>query len=358
MIEAGRQALPLVMVSLAALVLAGATAWLGRDEYSQLVHERGEAGESRSAAPTASPTRGVVKLDAAARAAAGIVTAPLEAASAGAGIEIRGVVVDLRPLIEARGRHLALAGEQRAARVAAAASEAEYQRAAALFRDDRNVSERAMLAAQTQAAADRERVLTAEAALRNSQDALRATWGSALADLAVSPQPDALAAFAEQRAAIVQMTVPDELLAGVRAHPAMVTTAGGGAATPARFLSLAPSTVAGAAGAPGASVFLRAESTSLRPGVRAIGRITTGDGETAGVAIPEGAVVWHAGRAWAYRESRPGIFQRVPVAATQPIAGGWFNATGFEAGQQVVVLGAQLLLSEEQEYQIRNENED
>ena len=40
------------------------------------------------------------------------------------------------------------------------------------------------------------------------------------------------------------------------------------------------------------------------------------------------------------------------------VPGGWFVPKGLEAGQEVVVTGAQLLLSEELEFQIRNENED
>ena len=54
----------------------------------------------------------------------------------------------------------------------------------------------------------------------------------------------------------------------------------------------------------------------------------------------------------------PDRFVRTPVSASRLIAGGWFNAEGLEPGEAVVVTGAQLLLSEELEYRIRNENED
>ena len=355
MTEASRQSLPLVFVALAAFALAGTTVWFGRDEYLQLARQHGEPIGAPRAAEPGKTTRGIVHLDAKARAAAGIRTAPLTAATAGSGFDIRGVVADLRSLIDARGRHLALSGEVRALRLAAAASAAEYQRAAALFKDDRNVSERAMLAAQVQAATDRERVAAAESALRNSLDALRAAWGGALAGLAVDPAPDALGAFAEQREVILQMSVPDEFMRQLRGQAIPVEAVAGGAVTSARFVSQAPSA---APGAVGSTVFLRADAGVLRPGARVTGHIATGDGKTAGVVVPEPAVVWHAGRAWVYREAADGAFVRVPVTASQAIAGGWFNAHGLEAGQPLVVVGAQLLLSEELEYQIRNENED
>jgi hypothetical protein len=49
---------------------------------------------------------------------------------------------------------------------------------------------------------------------------------------------------------------------------------------------------------------------------------------------------------------------RKEVATGNEVPGGWFNAANFEPGDEVVVSGAQLLLSEEQKFQIRNENED
>lgn len=349
------RAWPLVAALLAVVALAGTTIYFGRDEYLDLAREHGETIVPERSPAQAAAVRGTVHLDAGTLAAAGIETEPLVAATAGNSVEIHGVVADLQPLIEARGRHLSLAADLRTLRLAAGASDAEFQRAAALFRDDRNVSERAMLAAQVQAATDRERVVAAEAALRNSADAMRAAWGGTLADLAVSPAPDALAAFAAQQDVILQMVVSEAAMRHLRARPVAVDAVAGGATAMAHFLSPAPSAVSGAVGT---TVFLRAGGGTLRPGMRVTGHVPTDDGRTTGVIVPERAVIWHAGRAWVYRASGDGNFVRVPVTASQPAGGGWFNARGLEPGQPVVVVGAQLLLSEELEYQIRNENED
>ena len=355
MTESRNRALPLAIALLAAVSLAGTTIYFGHDEYLQLARQHGETIVAKRPAETHRAVRGTVHLDAPALAAAGIETEPLAAATAGASVDIHGIVADLRPLIDARGRHLALSGELRTLRLAAAASDAEYQRATALFRDDRNVSERVMLAAQVQAATDRERVVAAESALRNNADSIRAAWGGALADLAVSAAPDALGAFAGQRDVILQMSVPEASMRYLRGQVIPVEAAAGGATANARFVSQAPSAVSGAVGT---TVFLRADGSELRPGARVTGHVATGGGKMPGVVVPERAVIWHAGRAWVYRASASGTFVRVPVTASQALDGGWFNAQGFEPGQPVVVVGAQLLLSEELEYQIRNENED
>jgi hypothetical protein len=88
------------------------------------------------------------------------------------------------------------------------------------------------------------------------------------------------------------------------------------------------------------------------------GQLKLGGKARAGVAVPEAAVVWHGGRAWAYVREAPTTFVRKPVSTSEEIGNAWFNAEGFQPRDEVVVSGAQLLLSEELKFQIRNENED
>jgi hypothetical protein len=83
-----------------------------------------------------------------------------------------------------------------------------------------------------------------------------------------------------------------------------------------------------------------------------------GGAPVAGVIVPAQAVVWHAGKAWAYVKQDQQTFARYEVSAAEELDGGWFSAGGLRAGDEVVVSGSQLLLSEELKYQIRNENED
>ena len=114
-----------------------------------------------------------------------------------------------------------------------------------------------------------------------------------------------------------------------------------------------------AGGLAGASYWFRAASPALRSGMRVTGHVGTGGVARAGVSVPEAAIVWHAGRAWVYVSAdEPDVFQRVAVTVRERLPGGWFAAGGPGPGTPVVVKGAQLLLSEELEYQIRNENED
>jgi hypothetical protein len=83
---------------------------------------------------------------------------------------------------------------------------------------------------------------------------------------------------------------------------------------------------------------------------------------SSGSVIPNQAVVWYGGKPWAY--FKQGInkqgedqFIRKPISTESEVATGWFNQ-GLDTNSDVVVNGAQLLLSEEFKYQIKNENED
>lgn len=70
------------------------------------------------------------------------------------------------------------------------------------------------------------------------------------------------------------------------------------------------------------------------------------------------AIVWYGGKAWVYHKQSAERFMRRQVSTENETSDGWFNKGALKAEDEVVVSGAQLLLSEEFKYQITNENED
>jgi hypothetical protein len=81
-----------------------------------------------------------------------------------------------------------------------------------------------------------------------------------------------------------------------------------------------------------------------------------GEKQILGVVIPDSAVVWLDGRAWAYVQKGRGSFIRQEVVTNHPVEKGWFVTKKFQNGDRVVVQGAQLLLSEEFRVQIQIED--
>lgn len=344
------------LLGLTVVALVAAVVWLGRDEYRDIARRADEAlGSGTTADEKIGPRR--LRLPEAERRTAGIATAPLAAGRAEPSEPVQGTVADLRPLVEARGRYLAQAAQVRALKPALAAAEAEYQRALALFRDDRNVAERTVQAAEAQARSAREQLAAAEAVLRAQADGLRAEFGPVLAGMAANPASAVLAALLDGREVLLTLFIAPDLEAAATRLPVAVEPAGGGVRRPAQLLSAAPAAAAG--GLAGASYWFRTGAAGLRAGMRVVAYVPTAGAPRTGVVVPAAAVVWFAGRAWVYAAAEePDVFERIPVVLGDAAPGGWFAAGGVEPGRQVVVTGAQLLLSEELEYQIRNENED
>jgi hypothetical protein len=80
--------------------------------------------------------------------------------------------------------------------------------------------------------------------------------------------------------------------------------------------------------------------------------------DTEGVIVPNEAVVWYGGKAWVYRKEGTDRFLRQPINTDREAGNGWFTTGQVKVGDSLVTSGAQLLLSEEFKYQIKNENED
>jgi len=204
--------------------------------------------------------------------------------------------------------------------------------------------------------ADQARLAAAEQAAAAAHDTIRAGWGEVLSRWATDPDSAAFQSLAQQREALAQVTFPYDLSAQAGKAPLSLAPVSAPAeARSARFVSASPQTDAAM---PGATYFYVVNAHGLRVGMRVAGQLKIGGNAREGVVVPSAAVVWHGGKAWAYVKEDDDLFVRKEVSTAQDLGNGWFDASHFEPGDEVVVSGAQLLLSEEQKFQIRNENED
>ena len=76
-----------------------------------------------------------------------------------------------------------------------------------------------------------------------------------------------------------------------------------------------------------------------------------------GVVVPESAIVWWQGKAWAYEETSANTFTRREVPTNNPVNSGYFvPGAEFTPTTKLVNAGAQALLSEEFRSQIQQES--
>lgn len=341
-------------------LLSWALIYYSRDELGTQAEKHEEQIKAVSTARV-DGGRPVVRISAQSQNAAGVVVQALKSAQREAAVEIYGFVANLQPLAEWRGRYLAAIAESKAARATLAAAESEYRRMETLFRDDRNVSEQAMKAAQARYRSELARQAAADQVAASIRDAIRGTWGETVTGWATNPDSPTIQSLLQQKTFLVQLVFPYEMpRATVRGKVVIAPTLARENLHPASFVADSPQIDPAF---PGETYFYLVNGGGFRAGMRVAARIRMGGAPVSGVIVPSPAVVWHSGKAWAYVKDDEQTFARFEVSTADEMEGGWFNAAGFDlpgfdSGDEVVVSGAQLLLSEELKYQIRNENED
>ena len=338
------------------ILLSWALIYYSRDELgtqAQMHEDTIKGGSSASV----EDGRAVVRISTDSQKAAGIATQALKSTQREAANEAFGIVMNMQPLAEMRGRYLAAVAESRAARATLAAADSESRRMEMLFRDDRNVSEQAMKAAQARYQAEASRLVAADQATVSIRDAMRGAWGEVVTGWATSPDSQTMRSLLQQTTFLVQLVFPYDLpRTAVRGKIAVAPTMARANSHAASFVADSPQIDPAY---PGETYFYLVKGAGFRAGMRVAARIKLGGAPVSGFIVPTAAVVWHAGKAWAYvRDDKEGSFARFEVSTADEMEGGWFNKTGFDDDDEVVISGAQLLLSEELKYQIRNENED
>ncbi len=350
---AGSSSRVLAIIALQAVLIIGLTwalVYFARDEYNAIVEREEEEIETPSRVSTQEGAA-LIKLSVQEQRANGIETRPLQARSAGSSAQAFGTVVDLAPLFDARAKHQAVLDEARVVRAQLARSEAEYRRADALFKDDRSVSERVLQDAQAAWRSDQARLAASNRAAAQLAAGMRQQWGELLGERATQAASDLLSKVARGEEVLVQVALPAQQ-APVQLDVAPLGSESDWAS--AKLIGPAPRADAQFAGQ---TFFYRAPAHALRVGMQIAARHEAGQ-RAQGVSVPREALIWHGGKSWAYLKQGVDAFLRREVVTGQPLDDGWFVQQGFKGGEEVVVRGAQLLLSEEFRYQIRNENDD
>lgn len=350
----------LIIIALQAfiiVVLFWVLVFYGKDEYeAYLREEQEEEISSESIVATENGTT-VINLPIEAQQHSGIVTSTLAAARHRTSLTSFGTVVEIDQLIDLRGRYLAALAEADVIRASMANSQRDYERLAELNRDNRNVSDRTVAAAQATWQTEKAKLVAAGTAAASIRDSMRQQWGPTLTDWATQrDEHGVLQSLLSRQEVLIRISLPEEVdnpqrLPELTIRPANMQVT----AIKARYVSAAPSTDSAL---PGRTFFFRASADNLRSGMRVVASIKEEARATQGIIVPHQAIVWYGGQAWAYLKQGEEAFIRTLVSTEHEAEHGWFNESGFASGDEVVTSGAQLLLSEEFKYQIKNENED
>jgi hypothetical protein len=222
------------------------------------------------------------------------------------------------------------------ASVEARTSDTALKRARDLYRADKTVSAETLEAAERQAAADQAQLAVTRA--RASLEFGAAPW------LVTDRRDSLLAALASGTTLLVSASFPSGLPA-VRPGNLALRRVG----TQIKELWITTELWIGPAdpSVPGPTLFaLLSTPQGLSYGERLIASVATG-AEVSGSAVPSSAVVLSGGEAWCYVQESGDVLARRHVDLARPVPNAYFQESGFEPGEHVVVAGAGLLLARE-----------
>jgi multidrug efflux system membrane fusion protein len=331
-----------VSVALAAIllgaVLVSALSWRHGDPPAQDRDEAQEHGPSRFQVLDGET---VITLSAAAQKRTGISVETLREVRNRQQATAPATVLAATELATLRDQYVAGESLVKKAEIAAGVDGKEYQRLKELYAQNQNVSAKVLQAAQGQMQSDQADLAVARQRLELARGGIRQSWGGVVAEWVASGAP-ALQRILKQQDVLVEVTIPAALTSARPSNVRLEVPAGN--AVTANLVSLFPRADPRIQGV--SLLYLSPASPGLVPGVNPVARFASGRLRN-GVVIPESAVVWWQGSAWAYQQTEPGHFVRRKVETGTPVRGGYFVTNGLTSGDRIVVEGAQMLLSTE-----------
>jgi multidrug efflux pump subunit AcrA (membrane-fusion protein) len=302
--------------------------------------------------PKNAEVTGVV-LPGTAQSKAGIETQEIQAAHHHLELLTYGKAINIQPLLALRHRYLLALSEGNGTKARLTQSEQSINRAQILY--NQGVTAKRQL--QEQQAQWQSNQAQANASQLQAQaiiDEARLDWGSTLTDWALSADAKPLNAFLTGKQVLLQISLPvgKQLADGVT-DIAVDSSGKRPQATSAKLISSAPqidSTVQGA------SYFFASTDPHLKPGMRVSAWVTEQQDAISGVNVPKSALLWYLDQAFVYVKNAAGKFSKRVISGYTATPEGYFISEGLEAGEQVVVVGGQLLLSEELRGQLQDDD--
>lgn len=257
-------------------------------------------------------------------------------------------VLDLGRLTDLHNSYANAKAQWQMAQAKLAASKKAFERAQGLYKDQQNVSLAQLQAAEATFRADQASLSAAESQARTLAATVQQEWGSVLAKTLIDDTP-MITRLIERRDVLLQVSLPPGVALPRPPSKAAIET-GRDQRAAITFVSAATRVDPKIQGQ---SFFYVAPAESgVLPGMDVLAYLPHGAAIEA-AAVPAAAIVWWQDRAWVYRRTGPETFTRVEIPTDLPAPGGGYVVKGLPKHSEIVIQGAQSLLSEEFRAQIQ-----
>jgi len=293
----------------------------------------------------------VIILDQQTQGREGIRVAPVTRASMRAELRGTAVLLAVNDLATLRNNYVAARTKLQRDQVDLRVSRSQYERTKTLYEQNQNMSLKAMQDAEATYRNNQAQVSADVQEAKLQLDTVRQRWGGVIADWIASNR-SILDSALEQREFLAQVIFPPGEVAKPPATLSLTTP--GNRLVQARFISPLPQVNQQIQGI--SFLYLVPDQTGLAVGMNLVVLVPVGP-RLNGTVVPESAIVWWQGKAWAYLESPANTFTRREVPTDNPLSSGHFvPGSTFPPATKLVTAGAQALLSEEFRSQLKAED--
>jgi hypothetical protein len=352
----------LLVLSVSIFVIPGAStstlldqlgSWI--DDYSEAV-DSAQGDDDELSADAAKVTAGkmMVRIDDEIGDYAGVETVSLAETSFFPESKALATVVDLRPMLVLRTRQSQASAALKVGNVTERAAAAELARLKLLAKGAGSVATKNV----NYARADWREAKAKLQGLNFNHQAIRdeaiQTWGDVIANWILIEDSIEWQRLLSWQDSLLLVTLPIDL--SLAADVSFIRISRDGSRLQARKAYFVSPALTTDRVIQGETYFFKTASGKLRTGMRLDAWLPQGVEPLNGVLIPDEAMVWNDGQAWAYLKLEDDLYQRRSLLSGLPAAGGVFMTDQLRAGETLVVRGAQMLLSEEFRWQIEGDD--
>ncbi len=284
---------------------------------------------------------------------AGLKTVKIKSAYRQDEFETIGKVISIEPLLILRERYLLAQAELKSASAHLKQTGQSWQRQQELFSNGisakRSLQELDAQKLVGQAAVDssRIRVLTIV-------NEAKLNWGKTLAQWLLGERTDELKAILAGQQQLLQITLPANKQ--FPDHLRQINVEPSGDRAQAKAAQLISRSVQVDTMAQGENYFFQTSGESLRTGMKITAWVPESANPEKGVVVPESALVWYMDQAYFYVKTAETTFSRRSVSRITRVSEGYFIRDTLQEGDEIVITGGQMLLSEELRGQIPDED--
>lgn len=293
----------------------------------------------------------VVRLSEQAQAREGIRVAPVAQTSMRSELRGTAVLLPVNDLVTARDSYVAARTKLQRDQQDLSLARSQAERTRTLYQQNQNMSLQAMQSADTAYRNAQVQFAADEQDARLQLDAVRQRWGTVVTNW-ISGDSPALEAVLAQRSFLVQVILPPG--EGAMKPAKLSLNLPANKLVPARLVSSLPLVNPQIQGI--SYLYIASSASGMAAGMNLSVLIPVGRA-VAGTVVPEDAIVWWQGKAWAYQQTSTSSFTRREVPTSNPVSGGYFvPGKTFASATKLVMAGAQALLSEEFRSHIQQED--